>query len=234
MEFFLDTASLEDIKTWQPFGLVQGATTNPTLLSKEGRDPLQQLKAVASAVDGPVSAQVTFDAHDQMIPQGLALSRIAGNIVVKVPSNAEGFLAAKALVGEGVRCNITLTFDPAQAVPFCLLPVAYVSLIIGRVEDFGLRSLEYAQDLRELMNQLQTPTKLLSASIRNPHHLRAAILAGSDVVTVPPTTWANLYSHPLTAAGGEDFFRAWQTLPEGLRKAYEQLGQELGKLRVER
>jgi transaldolase len=234
MEFFLDTASLEDIKKWEPFGVVQGATTNPTLLSKEGRDPLAQLQAVAAAVQGPVSAQVTHDTHEKMVRQGRALSQVAKNIVVKLPCNAEGFLAAKELVAEGVRLNITLTFDPAQAVPFCKLPVTYVSLIIGRVEDFGLNSRGFARDLRDVLDKLKSPTKLLVASIRNPHHLREAILAGADVITVPPSTWSNLYSHPLTTTGEEDFFTAWRTLPEPMRKAYEQLGHDAGKLRVER
>jgi transaldolase len=223
MEFFLDTASLEDIANWQPFGLVQGVTTNPALLSKEGREPLAQLKEIVRAVQGPVSAEVTYDKCDRMIVQGRALSKLADNIVVKVPATAEGFKAASALVKDRVRCNITLTFDPAQAIPFCLLPTTYVSLIIGRVEDFGLRSVELVQQLRDVLDRLKSPTQLLAASIRNSHHLIAALLGKADVITVPPSTWTSIYNNPLTLTGEQDFFRAWQSLPGAFREQYEKL-----------
>lgn len=223
MKFFLDTASLTEIEKWQQFGLVEGVTTNPALLASEGHAPLEQLKEVARVVAGPVSAQVTYDTHEKMIVQGRALSRLAENIVVKFSNTVEGYLAAKDLVAEGRRCNITLTFDPVQAIPFCRLPATFVSLIIGRVEDFGLRSIELVQQLRDTLDLLGSPTQLLVASIRNSHHLMAALRGKADIVTVPPTTWTNIYNNPLTLAGELDFFRAWKTLPEALRKNYEQL-----------
>lgn len=227
MEFFLDTASLEEIAKWEPFAVVRGVTTNPALLAKEGCEPLSQLAAVARAVRGPVSAQVTHQAHEQMIPQGRALSRIADNIIVKLPATPEGYLAAKVLVDEGVPCNITLTFDPAQAIPFCRLPTRYVSLIIGRVEDFGLHSRRLVRQLRELIDTLQSPTQLLVASIRNSHHLLAAALGGADAITVPPSTWGNIFNNPLTLRGEQDFFLGWQTLPEPLRERYQGLATSL-------
>lgn len=221
MKFFLDTASIDDIKRWTEVGVVQGVTTNPALLSKEGSDPLAQLKTIAGIVDGPVSAQVTFDAAGNMVTQGRALARIAENIIIKLPANLEGYRAAKQLVSEAIKCNITLVFDPAQAIPFCILPVTYVSLIIGRVEDFGLRSLDLARQLRDLIDTLRSSTQLLAASIRNSHHLIAAIRSGSDVITVPPSTWLNIFGNPLTLSGERDFFNAWKQLPEELVATYQ-------------
>jgi len=223
MKFFLDTASLVEIKKWQDYGLVQGATTNPTLLSKENNAPIDQLIKIASIIDGPVSAQVTYNTPEKMIIQGKALSRLSDNIVVKVPATKEGFLAARQFVRENINCNITLNFDPVQAIPFCLLPTSYVSLILGREEDFGLRNLNRVQQLREILNELKSSTKLLAASIRNPHHLIAAILGKADVITVPPSTWENIFQNPQTLIGEKDFFDAWKTLPESLREKYENL-----------
>ena len=232
MEFFLDSASLKEIEKWSEFGLVDGVTTNPTLLAREGREALSQLKQIASRVKGPVSAQVTFDQSDRMIQQGFALSELADNIIVKVPATEEGFRAAKVLAPEGVKCNVTLTFDPAQAVAFCRLPVAYVSLIIGRVEDFGLHGLSLAQQLRNVIDRLDSPTRLLAASIRNSHHLLAAMAAGADVLTVPPSTWVNVFSNPLTLSGEKDFFSAWRSLPHEMLNQYESLQAKIGSRSV--
>ena len=224
MEFFLDTASLDAIKKWRAFGLVQGATTNPALLAKEGGEPLEQLRQVAELVGGPVSAQVTHTEANAMVRQGLALSEVAPNVVVKVPANAEGFRAARELTEKGVSCNITLTFQPAQAIAFAQVPVAYVSLIVGRVDDFGLSAVEEIASARAMLDRLESPTKLLVASLRNPAQLRAAVNGGADVVSVPPSTWELVYQNPLTLQGQRDFAAAWEQLPAELRRAYEDLG----------
>lgn len=224
MEFFLDTASLEEINYWKQFRLVDGVTTNPALLSKEGNDPLAQLKKVTDLVDGPVSAQVTFSEKDQMIRQGQALSQLAENIVVKIPATPAGIQAAQALAAEGIRLNVTLGFDPAQAIPFARIPTTYFSLIIGRVEDFGWSSSHLIAEARQLLDCLKSPVKLLAASIRKPEQLRAAISGGADVITVPPSTWSNLFKTPLTLQGEIDFLESWRQLPKNLRSNYEQLG----------
>ena len=223
MKFFLDTASVDEIKKWQPYGLVHGATTNPTLLAKENNDPIEQLKKITLIVDGPVSAQITYDKHEKMIVQGKALAKLSDKIVVKIPATKEGFLAAKEFVKEGINCNVTLTFDPTQAILFCLLPTTYVSLIVGRVEDFGLQNINQISKLREMIDVIKSPTKLLAASIRNSHHLIAAILSKADIVTVPPSTWDNIYQNPQTLTGEKDFLNTWKTLPQSLREKYENL-----------
>ena len=224
MQFFIDTASLDDIRRWQPFGLVEGATTNPALLAKEGGDPLEQLRNVAEIVEGPVSAQVTAVEVPRMVSQGRALSEIAPNIVVKVPNTADGFLAARELTESGVSCNITLTFHPSQAIPFAKIDVAYVSLIIGRTEDFGLDTRDEIERARMLLDELCSETKLLVASIRNPHHLTEAALGGADVITVPPSTWDMVWQNPLSLGGLADFRNAWEKLPAEMRRSYESLG----------
>ena len=224
MQFFLDTASIPAIETWKAYGLVDGLTTNPALLAKEGGDPLEQLKQVAEIVNGPVSAQVTRTDPAGMIAQGSALAEVAPNIVVKVPSTEAGLEAARELTGRGVDCNITLTFQPAQAIPFARIPVAYVSLIVGRVEDFGLNSLDEIGATRGVLDELESPTKLLVASLRNPTQLAAAVMAGPDVLTVPPSTWEGAFQNPLTLQGEKDFHAAWTRLPEAARGPYEALG----------
>lgn len=224
LEFFLDTASLDEIRRWQAYGLVQGVTTNPALLAREGGDPLDQLVRVAHAVDGPVSAQVTSTRADAMVPQGRALARLAPNVVVKVPATLEGFRAAERLTADGIRCNITLAFDAAQGIPFARLGVAYLSLILGRVEDFGEQHAAAVANCRQMIDALGSTTRLLVASVRNPHHLQAALAGGADVITVPPATWANAHAHPLTLQGERDFLASWQTLDAAARARYEELG----------
>lgn len=224
MQFFLDTASLDAIRRWQAFGLVDGCTTNPALLAKEGGDPLRQLEEVAELVAGPVSAQVTCDDAPGMTRQGRALAEVAPNIVVKVPATQPGFAAARELSGAGCKVNVTLAFQPSQALPFARIPVAYVSLILGRVEDFGHSSVHEVEIARALFDRLKTPTKLLVASLRNPTQLNAAVAGGADVVTVPPSTWELVYANPHSLQGERDFAAAWHGLPESARRAYEQLG----------
>ena len=223
MQLFLDTASLADIRRFQALGLVDGLTTNPALLAREGGDPLRHLEVLAELVDGPVSAQVTEREPAAMVRQGRALAELAPNVVVKVPATREGLAAAIELNEARVRCNVTLAFHPAQALAFARIPVAYVSLIVGRTEDFGLDTRAEIARARELFDRLGTTTKLLVASLRNPHHLLEALLGGADVLTVPPATWDLVQQNPLSQQGLEDFARAWTALPAGSREAYERL-----------
>lgn len=225
MKFFLDTASIPEIKKWLNFGVVDGITTNPSLLAKEGQEPLSQLTEIANLIDGPVSAQVTSTTLEKMITQGKALSQISKNIVVKVPSTENGFLAAKELTLSGINCNITLNFNPAQIIPFAKLPVAYVSLVLGRVGDFGLvmENRERISQSKHILEKLSSKTQLLAASIRNPEQLIDAIECGADVITVPPATWNFIFSNPLTSGGESDFFNAWNQLSLELREKYDDL-----------
>lgn len=221
MKFFLDTANLADIERWSEFGLVDGVTTNPTLLSREGCDPIEQLKKITEFVEGPVSAQVTCENSDDMVEQGRRLAGLADNIIVKIPATLTGLKAARALKEQGITLNITLTFDPAQAVPFLKINADYISLIIGRVEDFGLGAFGQTGQLSELVQRMGSTSKILVASLRNSHHLIEATNHGADVLTVPPATWNSIYQNPLTLSGEADFLAAWNNLPAELRKNYE-------------
>ena len=224
MKLFLDTASLAEIERLAPLGLVDGVTTNPALLAREAGEPLDVLRAIASRVAGPVSAQVTHGDAKEMVAQGRGLAAIAPNVVVKLPADRAGLEAARALTADGIACNVTLCFEPAQLVAFARVPVAYVSLILGRTEDFGLGDEERVAAAARLLAALGSPTELLVASVRNPHHLRIAAMAGAHVATVPPSTWDLVLDHPLTGRGLEDFSRSWLALPAPQRAAYDALG----------
>jgi transaldolase len=226
MQMFLDTASLADVERFAPLGVIDGVTTNPALLAREDGDPVAQLRAIASRVAGPVSAQVTHGDAKEMIAQGRALAALAPNIVVKLPAVRGGLEAARALTAERIAVNVTLAFDPAQAVAFARIPAAYLSLIYARTEDFGAREIGRIASTRRLLDQMRSPTKLLVASVRNPRHLCDAIEGGADVVTVPPATWDLVFDNPYTARGLDDFGTSWQALPEPRRRAYDALGEE--------
>lgn len=224
MKFFLDTASIEQINRWKRYGLVDGITTNPTLLSREGGDPLAHLTRIIKIVDGPVSAQVTKESVDGMIAQGQALSLLGDNVVIKVPATLAGFEAALELTRQGIDCNITLTFHPCQALPFLKFNVAYISLINGRVEDFGIDPVGRIAETRNLIRNMECSTKLLVASLRDPIQLLEAATDGADVITIPPSTWESVFANPLTSSGENDFKSMWHLLPEKVRETYEQIG----------
>jgi transaldolase len=226
MQLFLDTASLADVERFAPLGVIDGVTTNPALLAREDGDPVTQLRAIASRVAGPVSAQVTHGDAKEMTAQGRALAAIAPNIVVKLPAVRGGLEAARALAAERIAVNVTLAFDPSQVIAFARVPVAYLSLIYARTEDFGAREIERIASARRLLDQMHSPTKLLVASVRNPKHLCDAIEGGADVVTIPPSTWDLVFDNPYTTRGLDDFGRSWQSLPEPRRRAYDALGEE--------
>jgi transaldolase len=223
MEFFIDTASIEDIEKYKGYGLVDGVTTNPALLAKEGQEPLEQVKKIASIIDGPLSVEVTHPGPDEMVKQAHKLAKIADNVVIKVPASIPGLITAQRLKADGIKMNITLIFHPSQAVPFIKLGVEYVSLFIGRVEDFGLSNKDAIWGIKEAIVEMDSPTKLLSASIRNPDYLMEAIVAGSEVLTVPPICWEKVYNNPLFHMGEREFMESWNSLPESARKLYESI-----------
>jgi transaldolase len=221
MEFFLDTASIEEIKRYQGLGLVDGVTTNPALLAKEGKDPLQQLEEISSLVSGPVSAEVVETDADRIARHARKLARVADNIVVKIPASITGLAAAQELKADGVRLLVTLNFHTTQAVPFIKLGVEYVALFIGRTEDFAIDNKQLSWDTRQAIDNMNSPTKLMAASMRNPDYLIDSILANADVITVPPTCWEKVYQNPIFALAEREFLESWRQLPEDLRKTYE-------------
>lgn len=221
MKFFLDTASIDKIKFWKKFDLVQGVTTNPTLLSKEGSDPTKVIKEICKIVDGDVSAQVTESDSKNMIDQANFLKTLGKNIVIKLPCNLEGIIAANYLSKKKYKINITLGFDPAQISAFNNINITYFSFIIGRVEDFGDSNIQNIPLLKEMIKKLNPKIKFLAASIRNSTQLISAATNGADVITVPPTTWDKIYSNKYTVDGEKAFLESWRQLPQSIRKKYE-------------
>ena len=221
MKFFLDTASIEQFKKWKKINVVDGVTTNPSLLSKEGLDPINQLKEICKFVKGPVSAQVTETKAERMIKQGNQLKKISNNIIIKLPSTLEGLAAAKVLTKQKIKTNITLGFHPSQIIPFAKMNVTYFSLIVGRTEDWGFSNIVSISETKKIINNLNSKTKLLVASIRNSVHLKEAVINGADVITVPPKTWSEIYKNKYTLMGESDFHKSWSSLSKELRRKYE-------------
>lgn len=218
---FLDTASIEDIIYWNSFGLVDGVTTNPILLSKESGNAYSHLKKICSIIKGPVSAQVTEKNSSKMIEQAKKLKSISKNIVIKLPCTLEGAKAAKIISKQGYKINITLGFEPSQYLIFRNINITYFSFIIGRVEDFGKSNIENVYSISKFIKKLNPKTKLLSASIRNGEQLTHALLAGSEAITVPPSTWKKIFSNEFTISGEKDFINSWDALSSNRKKGYE-------------
>lgn len=221
VKFFLDTASVDEIKIWQQSQLVSGVTTNPILLAKEKKDPIKVLQDICDLSPGPVSAQVTEKVSEKMIKQGINLAKINKKIIVKVPCNYEGLKAAKTLKKKGVKLNITLGFNPSQIVAFSNLDVDYFSLIIGKTEDWGFSNIDSIEACKQIIKKMKSKTKLLVASIRNEEHLQKAITEGADVVTVPPATWKIIYENKYSQMGLDSFFSSWNSIDAKFKKNYE-------------
>tara|TARA_B100000900_G_C20571036_1_gene713249 strand:- start:1208 stop:1885 length:678 start_codon:yes stop_codon:yes gene_type:complete len=220
-EFFLDTASEKEIKKWNSLNLVNGVTTNPILLANEKQDPIKILKNISKIVKGPISAQVTEKDNEKMINQGLYLSKIHKNIIVKIPCNFEGLKAAKVLKKKKIKINITLGFNPAQIVAFANLNIDFFSLIIGKTEDWGFSNINSISACKKIIKSMKSETKLLVASIRNEEHLEKAITDGADIVTVPPSTWETIYKNKYSEIGLKNFFETWLKVKNEYIKNYE-------------
>ena len=221
MKFFLDTCSINEIKKWSNFNLVDGITTNPSLLSKEKKEPTQQLKEICSIVKGPVSAQVTKTTNKEMIKQALKFVKISKNIIIKLPANEEGFLAAKFLKKKKIKLNITVGFNASQIIPFGKINVDYFSLILGKTEDWGFSNEETIKTTKKILINIKSKTKLLLASIRNEDHLTKSIINGADVLTVPPTTWEKVFNNKYSNLALDTMHSDWKTIPKKDKKKYE-------------
>jgi transaldolase len=221
MLFFLDTADIDKIIFWKKKGLVDGITTNPTLLSKNGNEPTKVLKEICKIVKGDVSAQVTFTRTKEMVEQAFFLKSLAKNIVIKLPCTLDGIDAARILAKKNLKINITLGFDPSQLGIFQKIDIKYFSFIIGKVEDHGLSNLDNLRHMKLLIKKVNKKIKLLCASIRNEKHLIHAIINDADVLTVPPSTWEKIYSNKFSLQGEKDFLNAFNLLSPELRKKYQ-------------
>jgi len=209
MKFFLDTAEVAEIKALLPTGLVDGVTTNPTLIAKSGRDFREVVAEICALVDGPVSAEVTGLETAEMVSEGRSLARIAKNVVVKLPLTMNGIAACKALTDEGIDTNVTLCFSANQALIAAKAGATYISPFIGRLDDVGQDGMELIREIRAIYDNYDFSTQILAASIRSQVHMRESALAGADVATAPPAVIRGLAYHPLTDKGIATFLADW-------------------------
>lgn len=211
MRFFIDTADINDIADLAATGMVDGVTTNPSLIAKSGRDFLEVVAEICSIVSGPVSAEVTATESSQMIKEGHKLRRIAENVTVKLPLTWDGLKACKALTSEGIMVNVTLCFSSAQAILAAKAGATFISPFVGRLDDIGQDGMALIQDICTIYNQYDyINTQVLVASIRNPIHLVDAARMGAHVATLPPSVLRQLAHHPLTDKGLSTFLADWQ------------------------
>jgi transaldolase len=210
MKFFADTAEIAEIRELADTGLLDGVTTNPSLVHKAGRDFLEVVREIAGVVSGPVSAEVVALDYDGMMREAEVLRRIADNIAIKVPLTPAGLKACKALTGEQTMVNVTLCFSPAQALLAAKAGATFISPFIGRLDDVATDGMGLIADIRLIYDNYDFPTQILAASVRHPLHVVEAAKVGADVMTAPPKIIWQLFKHPLTDAGIQSFLADWQ------------------------
>jgi transaldolase len=210
MKFFVDTADIAEIRELAATGLVDGVTTNPSLVAKSGRQFLDAIKEICSIVPGPVSAEVTALDHATMLAQGRKLAKIASNVVIKVPLTPDGLKTCKLLRDEGTRVNVTLCFSAAQAILAAKCGASYISPFIGRLDDVGTEGMRLIADIVQIYDAYpEFETEVLVASIRHPMHVVDAAKLGADIATIPPAIVRQMYNHPLTDKGLAAFLADW-------------------------
>lgn len=212
MQFFLDTADLDEIRTGLELGMVDGVTTNPTLVSRAGKEFEELVKEICSMVPGPVSVEAVSERADDLVAEGERLASWAENVVVKIPMTEEGMKATRRLSGQGIRVNVTLIFSPTQALLAAKAGATYASLFVGRSDDISTSSRDLVQAVVDIYRNYAFSTQVLVASVRHPMHVLDAALAGAEVVTMPLSVLRQLYVHPLTAAGLARFREDWEKL----------------------
>src|SRR5690606_16933686 len=209
MKFFLDTADIAEIAELAGTGLVDGVTTNPSLILKSGRDIREVTREICALVPGPVSAEVTATDFDGMLAEAEVLARIADNICIKLPLTLDGLRACKALSGRGLKTNVTLCFSANQALLAAKAGATYISPFIGRIDDMGANGMELIGEIRTIYDNYDFRTEVLAASIRTVNHVKEAALIGADVATMPPAILRQMVRHPLTDKGLEAFLADW-------------------------
>jgi len=210
MKFFVDTADTAAIAELNELGMVDGVTTNPSLIMKAGRDIVEVTREICEMVAGPVSAEVVATTAEEMIAEGRKLAQLAPNIAVKVPLTWDGLKACKVLTSEGRMVNVTLCFSPNQALLAAKAGASFISPFIGRLDDIHLDGMELIRDIREIYDNYAFDTQILAASIRSPNHVSEAARIGADVITAPPGVIKALASHPLTDKGLATFLADWE------------------------
>ena len=211
MKFFVDTADLAEIRDMAGAGMVDGVTTNPSLIAKSGRPLLEAIADICALVDGPVSAEVTATDHDTMLAEGRRLAAIAPNVAVKVPLTVDGLRTCRALADEGRTVNVTLCFSPQQALLAARAGAGFISPFVGRLDDLGQDGIGLVRDICQIYRAYDgIRTEVLAASVRGPLHVVEAARVGAHAATVPPQILRQLYRHPLTDAGLEAFLADWR------------------------
>lgn len=212
MKIFLDTANLNEIKKYADWGIIDGVTTNPSLVAKEGVDFETRVKEICTVISGPVSAEVISITAEEMIEEGRKIREWATNVFVKIPMTPEGLKATKILAEEGTKINMTLIFSAAQAVLAAKAGAALVSPFVGRLDDVGNDGMDRVAEIVEIFENYSFETEVLAASIRSPLHFLTALRAGADIATIPPELLDKLVTHPLTESGLEKFLKDWEKM----------------------
>jgi len=210
MKFFADTAEIAEIRELQDTGLLDGVTTNPSLVKKSGRDFVEVVKEIAGVVKGPVSAEVVATDFDGMMREAEVLRKLADNIAVKVPLTIDGLKACKSLSGDGTMVNVTLCFSANQALLAAKAGASFISPFVGRLDDIGQPGIELIADIRLIYDNYDFPTEILVASVRSPIHVLEAAKIGADVMTAPTAVIRQLFKHPLTESGMAAFLKDWE------------------------
>ncbi len=216
MKFFVDTGDFKEIEELSQTGLLDGVTTNPSLVAKAGRDFKELIADICKVVAGPVSAEVTAHDYEGMMKEGKVLARIADNVAVKVPLTMAGLKACHDLRADGIMVNVTLCFTPNQALLAAKCGATFISPFIGRLDDINLDGMELIQQIRQIYDNYAFSTEILAASIRSPNHVTQAALAGADVATMPPAVIRKLADHPLTDIGLANFTKDWKATGQSI------------------
>ena len=217
MKFFIDTADTREIRDLAETGMIDGVTTNPSLIAKSGREFIDVIAEICSFIEGPVSAEVAATDAPTMIKEGQKLAKIAKNVVVKVPLTIDGLKTCKTLSEQGTMVNVTLCFSAAQAILAAKVGATFISPFVGRLDDIGLDGMDLISDICEIYsNYPGFTTKVLVASVRSPKHVVEAASLGADVITIPPSALRQLYNHPLTDKGLESFLSDWASTGQSI------------------
>jgi transaldolase len=213
MKFFIDTANIDEIKKAWELGVIDGVTTNPSLIAREGKDPVQILKTICSIVNGPVSGEVVGITADEMLREARALAKIHKNMVVKIPMIEEGLKAVKKLSSMGIKTNVTLIFSANQALLAAKAGASYVSPFVGRLDDISHQGMDIVADIMEIYENYLFETEVIVASVRNPLHVLEAARMGAHIATIPYAVISQLAKHPLTDIGLAKFLKDWEKVP---------------------
>jgi len=214
MKFFIDTANIEEIRNANELGIVDGVTTNPSLIAREGKNFKDVIKDICNVVDGPISAEAISLKKDGMLEEARDLSSIHKNVVIKIPMTEEGMKAVNTLSKEGIRTNVTLVFTPYQALIAAKAGASFVSPFVGRLDDKGEFGMEMVEDIVQIYNNYSFDTEVIVASVRNPYHVKLSALMGAHIATIPHKVLMQMFNHELTDSGIERFLKDWEKVPK--------------------